>query len=74
MSSLFGALKALLSAAGFLNSLMAFLRDRRQAEAGEDAAAARSLKEQAIHVENARAARRAVAPGRLPDDDPYLRD
>jgi hypothetical protein len=74
MSGLVGALKALLAAASILDKLMAFLRDRRQVQAGEEAAAARSLKEQATRVENARTARRAVAPGSLPDDDPYRRD
>jgi hypothetical protein len=74
MSGIVGALKALLAAAGFLDSLMVFLRHRKQIKAGEDAAAARSLKEQVTRVEKARAARRTVDPGSLPDDDPYRRD
>lgn len=74
MSGLLSALKAFIAAANLLNGLMAFLRDRREARAGEDAAAARSLKEQVTRAEKARAARRAVDPGSLPDDDPYRRD
>lgn len=74
MSSFAGLLKIVLALAGFLDGLMAFLRDRRQAEAGENAATARSLKEQAHRVEKARDARRAVDAGRMPHDDPYRRD
>lgn len=67
-------LKAILAAAQFFTSLIAFLTERRQIQAGEDRAAARSLKEQMTRVRKARDARRAVDLSRLPDDDPNRRD
>jgi hypothetical protein len=67
-------LKAIHAAANFLTSLIAFLNAGRQIQAGEDKAAARSLKEQNARVQKARAARRAVDTRSLPDDDPHLRD
>lgn len=66
--------KAIYVAASFLTSLIAFLKERRQMQAGEDRAAARSLKEQMTRVEKARSARRSVDTRSLPNDDPYLRD
>jgi hypothetical protein len=74
MSVFLNALKAIYAAANLINGLVAFLRDRQQIKAGEDAAAARSLKEQVTRAEKALAARRAVVPGRLPDHDPDRRD
>lgn len=74
MSSVLTIVKTIYAAVTFLTGLVSFLRERRQMEAGEDKAAARSLKEQMIRVENARAARRAVKPDSMPEDDPYLRD
>lgn len=68
-------LNALSAVVRFLASLTAFLADRRQIQAGEDRAAARSLKEQITRVQTARAARRSIDPGSLPDlGDPDLRD
>ncbi|MGB0084224.1 MAG: hypothetical protein WBP94_02465 [Rhodomicrobiaceae bacterium] len=74
MTAIFSVFKAIAAAAGFLTSLIVFLKDRENIQAGEDRAAARSLKEQNDRAEKARAARRAVAASRLPDDDPYRRD
>jgi hypothetical protein len=74
MSIAAAIIKAIHAAANFLTSLIAFLNAGRQIRAGEDKAAARSLKEQTIRVQKARAARRAVDAHSLPDDDPHLRD
>jgi hypothetical protein len=74
MSIALTILKTIHAAANFLTGLIAFLNSRRQIEAGEDKAAARSLKEQNIRVQKARAARRSVDTRSLPDDDPYRRD
>jgi hypothetical protein len=73
MSVFLNALKAIYAAANLINGLVAFLRDRQQIKAGEDAAA-RSLTEQVTRAEKALAARRAVVPGRLPDHDSDRRD
>ncbi|WP_125461874.1 MULTISPECIES: hypothetical protein [Rhodomicrobium] len=67
-------LNALSAAFRFLTGLAAFLSERRQIQAGEDRAAARSLKEQARHVQTARAARRRVDSRSLPEHDPDRRD
>lgn len=68
-------LDALTAVVRFLAGLTAFLADRRRMQAGEDRAAARSLKEQMTRVQTARAARRGIRPGSLPDaGDPDLRD
>ena len=74
MSLILSILKSLAAAAGVLDSLMAFLRERRAIQAGEDAAAVRSMTELQSRVQKARAARDSVDTGRLPDDDPNLRD
>lgn len=74
MNIAFMILKAVYTAATFLTSLISFLNQRKQIQDGEDKAAARSLKEQNIRVQKARAARRAVPPSSLPDDDPHIRD
>ncbi|NJM33353.1 MAG: hypothetical protein HC850_00200 [Rhodomicrobium sp.] len=74
MTFLVTLFKAIAAAAGFLSGLIAFLKERDQIRAGEDKATARSLKELDDRVRKARDARRAVDPGRLPDDDPYRRD
>ena len=66
--------KVMYAVVRFLGSLMAFLMNRRQIQAGEDRATARSLKEQARRVEAARAARRSVDPDSVSGDDPYCRD
>ena len=67
-------LNAIYAVARFFNALLTFLNERRQMQAGEDQAAARSLKEQATRVEIARAARRAVGVDSLPKHDPDCRD
>jgi hypothetical protein len=74
MTAILSIFKAIAAAAGFLTSLLAFLKDRENIQAGEDRAAARSLKEQEDRAQKARAARRAVDAGGLPDHDPYRRD
>jgi hypothetical protein len=74
MSSFTAIAKAVLALARFFDSLMRALAERRAAQAGEDRATARSLKEQIARVEQARTARRSVDPDRLPDHDPYRRD
>jgi hypothetical protein len=74
MSLIFSSLKAFVAAAGFLNSLIGFLRERREIQAGEDRAAVRSMTELNSRVEKARAARHAVDTRSLPDNDPNLRD
>jgi hypothetical protein len=74
MSLLFSILKAIAAAAGVLDSLVAFLRERREIQAGEDRAAVRSMTELDTRVQKARAARHAVDTRSLPDDDPNLRD
>lgn len=66
--------KAILVLVQFFDSLMREAASRRAAQAGEDRATARSLKEQIARVEKARAARRAVDADRLPDGDPNRRD
>jgi hypothetical protein len=66
--------KAILALAEFFDSLMRDASQRRNVQAGEDAATARTLQEQTARVEKARAARRSVDSDRLPDDDPYRRD
>jgi hypothetical protein len=74
MSIVLSIFKAIYGAATFFTSLIAFLKERRQLQAGEDMATARSLKEQMTRVEKARSARRNVDTRSLPNDDPYLRD
>jgi hypothetical protein len=74
MSLFFSILKAIAAAAGVLDSLMAFLRERNAIQAGEDKAAVRSMTELETRVQKARAARRAVDSRSLPDHDPNLRD
>ncbi len=74
MSVFLSILKAIRATALFFNSLTAFLRERRQIQAGEDKAAARSLREQMRRVQKARAARRDADTRSLSDDDPYRRD
>jgi hypothetical protein len=74
MSAVLSIARAIYALATFLAGLADLMRERRAIQAGEDKAAARSLKEQTDRVRKARDARRAVDAGRLPDDDPYLRD
>lgn len=66
--------KAIFAAANFFTALFGYLKQNQDRKAGENRAAARSLKEQMIRVRKARAARRAVDIDSVPDDDPYLRD
>ena len=74
MSAVLTIAKLIYAVAGFLDRLVGFLSDRRAVQAGEDKAAARSLKEQTDRVRKARDARRDVDTRGLPDSDPYLRD
>ena len=74
MSVFLSILKAIRATALFFNSLIVFLRERRQIRAGEERAAARSLREQMTRVQKARAARNTIDARGLPDDDPYRRD
>jgi hypothetical protein len=67
-------LQTLYAVARLLTGLIALFDRQRERQAGEDRAAAQALKEQIIRVKKARAARRSVVPGRLPDDDPNRRD
>jgi hypothetical protein len=74
MSAIGVIAKAILALAQFFDSLMREAAARRAAQAGEDRATVRSLKEQFARVEKARTARRAVDSDRLPDNDPDRRD
>lgn len=74
MTTLGAIAKTILALAQLFNALMRGLSERRAVKAGEDAATARSLKEQTARVEKARAARRAIDADRLPDHDPHRRD
>ncbi len=74
MSLILSILKSLAAVAGVLDGLVAFLRERRAIQAGEDRAAVRSMTELQSRVQKARAARDSVDTRRLPDDDPNLRD
>ena len=74
MSLILSILKSLAAAAGVLDSLMAFLRERRAIQAGEDRAAVRSMTELKSRVQKARAARDSVDTRRLPDVDPNIHD
>lgn len=74
MSAFLTIAKLIYAVAGLLDRVAKNISDRRSAQAGENKAAAESLKEQAERVRKARDARRSVDAGRLPDDDPYLRD
>jgi hypothetical protein len=74
MSAVLSIAKLIYAVAGLFDRLVAYLSQSRSIQAGEDKAAARSLKEQTDRVRQARAARRAVDTRGLPDDDPYLRD
>lgn len=74
MSAFFTIAKLIYAVAGVLDRVAQYLSERRSIQAGEDQAAARSLKEQADRVRKARDARRAADSRGLPDDDPYLRD
>lgn len=74
MSAFLTIAKLIYAVAGLLDRVAKNISDRRSSQAGEDKAAAESLKEQAERVRKARDARRGVDAGGLPDDDPYLRD
>lgn len=74
MSAFFTVAKLIYAVAGLLDRVAKNMSDRRSVQAGEDKAAAESLKEQAERVRKARDARRSVDAAGLPDDDPYLRD
>jgi hypothetical protein len=74
MSTILTLAKLIFAVAGFLDRFVGFLSERRSIQAGEDQAAARSLKEQTTRVRKARDARRSVDSRGVPDDDPYLRD
>ena len=58
----------------FALAFVNFLRDRQTLEAGAAEAIAKNLSEANALIEKARAARDAADAGKLPDDDPYLRD
>ncbi len=74
MSAILTIARLISAVAGFLDRFVAFLAERRSIQAGEDKAAAQSLKEQTDRVRKARDARRDVDTRGLPDSDPYLRD
>jgi hypothetical protein len=74
MSAILTFAKLIYAVAGFLDRFVGFLSERRAMQAGEDKAAARSLKEQTDRVRKARDARRDVDARGLPDNDPNLRD
>ena len=74
MSALLTFAKLISAVAGFLDRLVGYLSERRAIQAGEDKAAARSLKELTTRVRKARDARRDVDTRGLPDNDPHLRD
>ena len=68
MSAILTIAKLISAVAGFLDRFVAFLSERRSVQAGEDKAAARSLKEQTDRVRKARDTRRAVDARGLPDN------
>jgi hypothetical protein len=74
MSAFLTIAKLIYAVAGLLDRVAKNMSERRAVQAGEDKAAAESLKEQANRVRKARDARRGVDADCLPDDDPYLRD
>jgi len=74
MSAFLTIAKLIYAVAGLLDRVAKNMSERRAMQAGEDKAAAESLKEQAERVRKARDARRSVDAGGLPDNDPYLRD
>jgi hypothetical protein len=57
-----------------VGSLMAWMRERQQRDAGALDARAQDRKIQDERIAKALAARRAAESGGMPDDDPYRRD
>jgi len=74
MSAVLTFAKLIYAVAGVLDRFVGYLSERRAIQAGEDKAAARSLKEQTDRVRKARDARRDVHTRGQPDNDPNLRD